>query len=136
MPWEAKNSVSMSHRRLVGLPCIYCENPLTSVDARQFIEKKLKLVRRGNRPYAVCDKCLHHALLIERACYFQQVKSIGGFENDTGLSITHVNLRCTICGTPMNSDDKNYQRLNYKPLYKVRNIWRGVCYLCITGDKA
>lgn len=124
----------MSHRRLVGLTCVYCDKPLTSVDATNFIEKKLKLNRRHGRPQGVCNPCLLQALTVERRCYFQEALLIGYLERKLGFSVSSLNLRCAFCGSVMSEDDKHYQRLNHRHCVKVRNRWRGICYMCITSS--
>ncbi|QBN12683.1 E6 protein [Equus asinus papillomavirus 2] len=119
-----------SRRPMLDKPCMFCHNPLTNLDALNFLECRLSMVWRNGTPYGACRDCIRWQCFVDvylnsegDYCPQEVVKTIGRPLHD-------IRVRCWSCSKALTKNEKQEIALAGKPLTKVRHDWRALCYNC------
>ncbi|AAM19219.1 E6 [Equus caballus papillomavirus 1] len=118
-------------RPMLGKLCMWCHEPLTNLDALNFLECNLSMVWRNGTPYGACKACVEFQCFLEVYLHSEGDYRPREVAQEVGRSLCDVRVRCWSCSKPLTKNEKQEIELLGKPLTKVRHKeWRALCYNC------
>ncbi|AEM05816.1 E6 [Peromyscus papillomavirus 1] len=117
-------------RRDLLLPCTFCGTYLVHEDLLQFEHCCMRLIWRLGNVFACCRACAKVCASLEILQHFQGSFELEEVEQQTGQHIAAVPIRCRGCMKPLTYPEKLGVVERGEKFARVRNKWRGRCYLC------
>lgn len=116
------------------LPCIFCKYVLSFVDLAEFHMKCLCLVWRNNVPFGCCTRCLLLSAKCESERHVQCTAKVENLHNLSNKPLSDIKVRCCVCLTLLDLEEKCDLVARSKVAYLVRGNWRAPCRKCINRE--
>ncbi|ADJ96335.1 E6 protein [Delphinus delphis papillomavirus 1] len=110
--------------------CVFCRRQLEGFEKWSFMNKELFVVWEKHFPFAVCPKCLEIRAIIDLLRSFERAGSEETVEEDTGVPLIDLRIRCYGCYKPLTTTEKRFHVEDGKLFNKIANNWRGLCTNC------
>nr|APX52871.1 E6 protein [human papillomavirus 86]APX52889.1 E6 protein [human papillomavirus 86] len=112
------------------LLCIFCKNELTEGELLSFALKELLLVWKHGFPHGVCLKCICREAKVRELRHWEHSSYGSTVEQDTGVSLAHLNIRCHACFKPLCWPEKLHMVELNLHFHKIAGQWTGKCSNC------
>ncbi|AHZ58193.1 E6 protein [Human papillomavirus type 72b] len=112
------------------ITCIFCKTELTAEEVRAFAKKELRVVWRHNWPFGVCAPCLARETKVRELRYWRNSCYGPTVEQETGIPLAALHIRCHACYTPLSWQEKEYQVQTYIHFHYISGQWMGRCSQC------
>nr|CAD1807782.1 putative transforming protein E6 [human papillomavirus 84] len=112
------------------LICIFCKEELTEGEVLAFALKELLIVWRYNFPHGVCMKCLCREAKVRELRHWDYSSFGPTVEEETGLPLAQINIRCHACCKPLCYQEKEYMVELQLLFHKIAGQWTGKCCNC------
>ncbi|CAA52567.1 early protein [human papillomavirus 40] len=112
------------------IDCVFCKTVLKTAEVLAFAFRELYVVWRDDFPHAACPRCLDLHGKVNQYRNFRYAAYAPTVEEETGLTILQVRIRCCKCHKPLSPVEKTNHIVKKTQFFKLKDSWTGYCLHC------